>query len=122
MGMNRTGKISATYSRPFILNNTNCIWVDSQGKLRFKSSSPSSDTDGSVIGVGESGTATVNASSTSVNITFATTKPNTNYSVSVAPSWNTTFYVTNKTTTGFTINFGTAPGSSSPVDWTVRQN
>lgn len=44
-----------------------------------------------------------------------------NYKVLVAPTWNTTWWITNKTTTGFTINFGTAPSSNSTLDWSIRR-
>jgi hypothetical protein len=43
---------------------------------------------------------------------------NANYTITVTPQWDTTVWVTNKATTGFTINFGTvAPGGGSFVDW-----
>ncbi len=40
-----------------------------------------------------------------------------NFSVTVAPQWNTTIWITSKATTGFRINFGTAPGSTTALDW-----
>jgi len=40
--------------------------------------------------------------------------------VYVTPQWNTTVWITGKTTTGFTINFGTAaPTGGSYVDWVI---
>lgn len=71
--------------------------------------------------IGASGTATVAAAGTSIAVTFTKTRPNTNYSIAIVPSWGTTFWYTNKTTTGFTINVGTAPAGASPVEWTATQ-
>ena len=44
-------------------------------------------------------------------------EPDANYAVLVTPAWNTTTWVTDKATTGFTVHFGTAPGSDSVLDW-----
>jgi hypothetical protein len=44
-------------------------------------------------------------------------EPDANYAVIVTPAWNTAVWVTQKATTGFTINFGAAPGAASPLDW-----
>lgn len=43
------------------------------------------------------------------------------YLVTVVPSWNTTYWITGKTTTGFTINFGTAPSTISTIDWRLMR-
>jgi len=40
-----------------------------------------------------------------------------NYTVLVEVGWNTAVYITNKTSGGFKINFGTAPTSDSYVRW-----
>jgi hypothetical protein len=40
-----------------------------------------------------------------------------NYAVITTPAWSTNSWVTNKTTTGFRINFSIAPGGDSSVDW-----
>jgi len=62
----------------------------------------------------------VAAGATSLAVTLSTTLPNTNYAVYVTPQWNTSVWVTGKTTTGFTINFGTAaPTGGSYVDWMI---
>ncbi len=52
-------------------------------------------------------------------ITLGAAQPDANYSVMCTPSWNTTCFVTNKTTTTFDLNFGTAAGPSSTVDWLI---
>lgn len=56
-----------------------------------------------------------------LDITLAATpnfnQPDTNYGVLATPTWNTTVYISNKATTGFRINFGTAAGASDYVDW-----
>ena len=62
----------------------------------------------------------VAAGATSLAVTLSTTLPNTNYAVYVTPQWNTSVWVTGKTTTGFTINFVTAaPTGGSYVDWVI---
>lgn len=58
----------------------------------------------------------VTAAATSVAITFPREEPDTDYGVSVTPNWNTTVWVSNKTTTGCTINFGTAAGAGATID------
>lgn len=44
-----------------------------------------------------------------------------NYGVIVTPSWGTTAWVTNKATSGFTINFGTAAPANATVDWILMR-
>jgi hypothetical protein len=61
----------------------------------------------------------VSAGATSLAVTLPQTLPNTNYAVYVTPQWNTSYWITNKTTTGFTINFGTAPATNSALDWVI---
>lgn len=53
---------------------------------------------------------------TSVAVTFPRTEVDTAYGVAATPNWGTTVWVTGKTTTGCTINFGTAAGASASVD------
>ena len=62
----------------------------------------------------------VAAAATSLAVTLPQTLPSTNYAVYVTPQWNTTVWITGKTSTGFTINFGTAaPTGGSYVDWVI---
>jgi len=62
----------------------------------------------------------VAAGATSLAVSLPLTLPNTNYAVYVTPQWNTSVWVTGKTTTGFTINFGTAaPTGGSALDWVI---
>ena len=62
----------------------------------------------------------VAAGATSLAVTLSTALPNTNYAVYVTPQWNTSVWITGKTTTGFTTNFGTAaPTGGSYVDWVI---
>ena len=63
----------------------------------------------------------VSASATSQVVTFGTAHPDANYAVFCTPDWNTTCFVTNKTTTGFTLNYGTSAPSSQLVDWFVAR-
>jgi hypothetical protein len=57
------------------------------------------------------------ANSTTTTVTFGTAEPDANYAISITPSWNTTHWVTNKTTTGFTVNWGTTSASAQTFDW-----
>jgi len=62
----------------------------------------------------------VAAGATSLAVSLPLTLPNTNYAVYVTPQWNTSVWITGKTTTGFTINFGTAaPTGGSALDWVI---
>lgn len=65
----------------------------------------------------------VGAAATSLAVTFAREEPDTNYGVLITPTWDTTLYVTNKATTGFTANFGTgAPGGGGFIDWATHRS
>lgn len=44
-------------------------------------------------------------------------EPDANYAVLVTPAWETSVWVTDKATTGFTIHFGTGPSGDSTLDW-----
>jgi len=62
----------------------------------------------------------VAAGATSLAVTLSQNLNTTNYAVYVTPQWNTTVWITGKTSTGFTINFGTAaPTGGSYVDWVI---
>lgn len=56
---------------------------------------------------------------TDVDVTFTIAEPDASYAVLVTPSWLTTFRVTNKATTGFTVEFGTAAGASDSIDYAI---
>lgn len=58
----------------------------------------------------------VSTSATSVTLTFPRTEADTSYGVNVTPSWNTTVWVSSRSTTGCTINFGTAAPASATID------
>lgn len=60
---------------------------------------------------------TVTAAATTHAVTLPRTEPDANYGVTVTPSWGTTVFVTGKTTTGFTVNFGTAAPSGASFDF-----
>lgn len=65
----------------------------------------------------------VSAAATSLAVAFAREEPDTDYGVLITPSWGTTHYVTNKSTTGFTANFGTgAPGGGGILDWSTHRS
>jgi hypothetical protein len=59
----------------------------------------------------------VTAAASSVAVTFPRTEVDASYGVVATPNWGTTVWVTNKTTTGCTINFGTAAPASATVDF-----
>jgi hypothetical protein len=52
-------------------------------------------------------------------VTFTIREPDTDYGVSVMPSWDTTVYVTDKLTTGFTARFGSASGATDTLDYSI---
>jgi len=73
-----------------------------------------------VINVGggdRSGTATFGGATTCA-VTFPYAMQNANYRVLLGPSDNKTYWVTSKTTTGFTLNASAT--SSATVDWMIR--
>lgn len=63
---------------------------------------------------------TVGAGATTLAIT-GLTQADSQYLVTVIPSWNTTYWITGKTAMGFTVNFGTAPGSAATLDWRLMR-
>lgn len=60
--------------------------------------------------------AAVTAATTSKTISFPRTEVDTSYGVNATPSWNTTVWVSSRTTTGCTLTFGTAAPASATVD------
>lgn len=58
----------------------------------------------------------VTAAATSVAVTFPRSEVDTNFGVVATPNWGTTVWVTNKSTTGCTVNFGTAAPANATVD------
>lgn len=62
----------------------------------------------------------VGAGVASLAVIFAREESNADYGVHVMPSWSTTVYVAvaDKSTTGFTVHFGTnAPGGGGVIQW-----
>lgn len=55
----------------------------------------------------------------SITIDLNFTESDTDYGVIVTPSWATTTYVQNKTTTQFDVGFGTVAPSDAYIDWFV---
>lgn len=58
----------------------------------------------------------VPAAAVNVAVTFPRTEVDDRFGVVATPNWGTTVWVTNKTTTGCTLNFGTAAGAAATVD------
>jgi hypothetical protein len=64
----------------------------------------------------EAGTVTFSAATTAA-VTFAAAEPDTDYRISLGSMANKTFWVSNKTVNGFTINASSS--SSDTVEWTI---
>jgi hypothetical protein len=67
----------------------------------------------------QGGSATVGANLQTVTVTLPATAPSANYFTSIAPNWNTTFWVTGKSIVQFVVYFNTpapADGTGS-IDW-----
>lgn len=64
--------------------------------------------------------APVQTGATSLSITNLTQLDNS-YMVTVVTSWLTNYSITGKTSTGFTINFGTAAPSNASLDWRLMR-
>ena len=90
------------------INFNNNIIIDQKGNLSIK--------EGVILGNdnfrGEV-TVTANATTLRVDKTWETTP----VSITITPSWNTTAWVTEKSTTGFTVNFGTPTTTDTNVNW-----
>lgn len=67
-------------------------------------------------------TTNIDSGATLININMITNGKysffDTNYTVFISPSWNTKYWVSNKKTNGFTVNFETAPtDANQTIDW-----
>ncbi len=58
-------------------------------------------------------------SATSLSVTLSPAEPDTTYEIGTTPAFNSTVFYSAKATTGFTLNFGTAPAAASTLDWIV---
>ena len=99
---------------------TGFIMLGGGAQIRGSGGSSPSITNVNISNYLKGNNVAVAAAATSLAVTLPVTLPNTNYAVYVTPQWNTSVWVTGKTTTGFTINFGTAaPTGGSALDWVV---
>lgn len=64
---------------------------------------------------------TVASSASSLAVSFLNTEVDISYVPEVALGWNSTYWITNKSTSGFTINFGTPPASTNTLDWSIKR-
>lgn len=87
--------------------------VDVAGSGTFKG--PTLNLSSNVRGIN----AAITQTATTLAVTFGTAQADTSYAVLCTPNYSTTCYVTNQTTNGFTINFGTAAPASATVSWFV---
>ena len=70
-----------------------------------------------------SGSAAVGASAQNVTVTLpGIGAPNATYILSITPNWNSTFWISQKTSTTFTIYFNTPapPDGSGSIDWAAE--
>ncbi len=58
-------------------------------------------------------------SATSLSVTLSPAEPDTSYEIGTTLAFNSTVFYSAKATTGFTLNFGTAPAAASTLDWIV---
>ena len=61
----------------------------------------------------------VTAAAVTKAVTLAKPEQDASYGVLVTPNWLTTFRVTAKSKTGFTVDFGTAAPASAAIDYLV---
>jgi len=87
-------------------NNT--VSIDSQGFLHLQNSK-------------EVGRAITQGATTQVITIPNGPLSDTNYAVLVTPNWGTTVWITNKTTTNFTVNFGTVAIQYAGIDWMITR-
>jgi hypothetical protein len=57
-----------------------------------------------------------------ITFTFPNQRSNNLYTVAFAPNWNTKWWITNKTATGFTLNFSDAPINAGTGSWQILEN
>jgi hypothetical protein len=76
------------------------------------------NSDVAFVDIGGAFTEARSAPRTGVNAS-SMIEPDANYQVWLTPTWNTTWWITNVATTGFTANFGIAPGSNSNFGWLI---
>jgi len=55
------------------------------------------------------------------DIIFPSVEQDTNYEVNVTLTWNSTYTISNKTTTGCRVNFATPPNEDRYLNWFVRR-
>lgn len=59
---------------------------------------------------------------TYVTVTLSFDRFDTSYLAQISPSWNTTWWITDKTSTNFRVNFGTSPSPGDGFDWCLIRN
>ena len=75
---------------------------------------------GTTPGSNLAGIQAVATSATTATVTFSyPAEPNTSYAVQLTTTWQTTIAITSKSTTGFTVSFGTAAPAASSVHWLI---
>lgn len=94
-------------------SGTNLVKVGSSGAVTF--SGPTLALNGNMRGISSA----VGSGATTLVVTFTTAQTDTNYAVLCTPNFSSTCYVTSQTTSGFTLNFGTAAPASATVHWLV---
>lgn len=64
-------------------------------------------------------TVTLTASASSVAVTLDHTLADANYSIGVAPPYQTSFWITSKAADGFTLNVGTTNGYDQTFEFLI---
>jgi hypothetical protein len=88
----------------FMVNNTGTLTVYPDGSIQY-------------LKVENSGTFTASVPISRATIILPLATADTSYQILITPSWDTTFWVSGKTTGNFTVNFGTISPSTASFDW-----
>jgi hypothetical protein len=105
----------STYKTPYLALHS---WIDTD-RVRMNEFNENFTTLDAYLMDLTGGEVAIPDGATSIAVNFISPRAIVLYAPSAMPTWNTTVWVSNKTTTGFTINFGTpAPaGAGSKVYW-----
>jgi hypothetical protein len=112
------GPFTLTFGDKFIAPAGRQLPPVARGRLKF-TATYSAAMDAWIVGDAspKSGQDTFAGAATKVVI-FAVNEPDTNYKVNIAGNVNETFWITDKQTTGFTLN-SSNPASVAVVDWSI---
>lgn len=102
----------ALMSPPFSRADERALWIGGDGRMRTRVGI------GNAEGIQMRRNELVSSGAMFKDVTLEVPEPDLNYGVVATPFWNTSVYVSNKTQTGFRLNFSAgSPGSE--VSWIV---